>query len=761
MYVLGFLMLFASLVDAEAAKDVYSKEKCPAGSEFVGKAPPKGFDRHCELSDGRRNGPTANWFSDGKIQEHGYWRVDKKTGLWETWYEDGVKKTSCEYDGGEPDGLCETWYPNGEKESTTGRKGGLRHGDYNVYYETGQIMESVLYEEDRMTGLWREWYPNGKKRSEAQYVQGIRSGTWRSFNMSGVVTETGFFDSDWRSGKWEYFDDEGSRKQSGQFRNDQRVGLWTNYYPKSVTKRSKGPFVQDEEHGPWAFYDHAGKVTDFVYYEEGERIVEVSLLKSGGVESVGCKKIDDVIDLGGESPLNWPRTPAEDSSDPDFAERLSGGWVYDTQGDFSPLDELDRFECLVTACGMTEQDVLCDEVEAVRKYLSVFLELLGQNDSGDEYPLLTRGHLQPFDEATVIPALSWLLQASPGDIVAFGEASGGKEAAMAAEHSLARNLLPIESWNAYVQGTMRPACSGFVEATGGDDSLWPEVLSAKELWETEDELVRTVLSPQVSRSGIFDSGELPALRVDGTVSDWIRDWPLTVTGDDDESLGDRRKHARLLRTVVVVRVCAEHLGSSFGTKYLKSTYSRFRDSSSSGWGFVRLVDQLLEDLPSAERTVGGLWQVHWRWSKENGYLWTLPEYIDRATKWLGRDWRTGALDGLSKEGVERICESAPYPDLCVKKWGQLLDHERAQTQSLTTPDAEVLLRSNSRGTVRCSGETFSFDGDIRFTVEGYQLPAACLVEIGGKKKVFQVYGGGEIRCDAGASVTDCDRSVVP
>jgi antitoxin component YwqK of YwqJK toxin-antitoxin module len=761
MYVLGILMGFASLIDAHAAKDVYSKEKCPSGSVVVGKAPPKGFERHCELPDGRRNGPTASWFSDGQVEEHGYWRADKKHGLWETWYEDGVKKSSCELQDGQRDGLCETWFPNGNKENSTTLKKGLRHGEFKAYYDSGQVLEAALYEEDRLTGMWREWYPNGEKRFEAEYVQGIRSGNWRSFNMSGVATETGFFESDWRSGKWAFFYDDGSKKQSGEFRHDQRVGLWTNYYPKTAIKRSKGPYVQDKEQGPWAYYDEAGDVKEFVYYEKGDRVVEVSLAKSGAVKGVECTRIDDRIAVEDDSPLNWPRTPASESSDPDLRERLADGYVYDTQGDFSPLDELDRFECLATACSMTKQAALCDEVEAVRSYLRVSLELVGESDSAELHPLIERGHLQPIDEATVIPTLSWLLQALPGDRATFGESAGGGEAAMAAEHALARNLLPRESWDAYVEGTMKPACNSFVEATGGDESLWPEVLSAKELWETEDEMVRTVLSPKVSRTGIFDTNELPALTVNGTVSDWIGEWPVAVTGDHEEGRLERQQHARLMRTTVLVRVCAGHLGSSFGTKYLQSTYARFRNSSSSGWGFVRLVYQLLEGLPSAERTVGGLWQVHWAWSRKNGYEWTLPEYIDRATKWLGKDWRESALGGVSADEVGGICESAPYPGLCEKKWTQLLEDELAQTQSLTTPDADVVLRSSSRGTVRCSGEALAFDGEIRFVVAGYQLPATCLVDIGGERQVFQVYGGGEIRCNEGNSGVECDRAVVP
>jgi antitoxin component YwqK of YwqJK toxin-antitoxin module len=760
MHALSFVLLLVTLGDAEAAKDNFSKEKCPSGSELAGKGPPKGFDRYCQLSDGQRNGPMASWYPNGNVEEHGYWRSDKKTGLWENWYQDGLQKSSCEYQNGQRHGVCKTWYPNGQLEVTTTLRGGLKHGEHKVFYDTGQIMEAAVYADDRLTGIWREWYPSGQKRSEAQYVQGIRSGTWRAFNMQGVVTEFGYFDADWRSGRWEYFFDDGLPKQTGQYRHDLRVGDWIDYYPGSGMLRSKGAFIEGDEHGPWAYYDKAGAVTEYVYYEEGDRIVEVALGAGGSIEEVRCGRLDETIDIGGETVLGWPRMPAENSADEDLSERLAGGWVYDMTGSFSALEELDRFECLATACGMTKRDLLCEEVESVRTYLSVSLELVSRGDVADEPPLIALGQLKPIDEATVIPVLNWLLQASPGETVDFGRESGGHTSAMAAEHSLARNLLPKSEWDAYFQGTMRPACEAFVEATGGEESLWPEVLSAKELWQTEDELVRTVLTPQASRSGIYDTRDLPALNVKGSVSDWIREWPIRAVEADDEVNRGRREHNRLLRTVVLVRVCADSLGSSFGTKYLKAAYGRFRDSSSSGWGFVRLVDQLLEGLPSAERTVGGLWQVHWKWSKENGYVWSLPEYIDRATRWLGNDWRSRALAGVNDDEVATICATAPYPELCAKKWAQLLELEHAHTAA-NTPAANVILRSGSRGSVRCSGDALAFDGDLTFTVEGYQLPATCLVDIDGDRQVFQVYGSGEIQCDKSEAGVYCDRVVIP
>jgi hypothetical protein len=77
-------------------------------------------------------------------------------------------------------------------------------------------------------------------------------------------------------------------------------------------------------------------------------------------------------------------------------------------------------------------------------------------------------------------------------------------------------------------------------------------------------------------------------------------------------------------------------------------------------------------------------------------------------------------------------------------------------------DVKVQLRSTGRGNVRnCTESTTPFDGLRGFVVEGYKLPAVCLVEIDGARGVFTVNGSGDITCDKQGTSVICDKAAVP
>lgn len=76
--------------------------------------------------------------------------------------------------------------------------------------------------------------------------------------------------------------------------------------------------------------------------------------------------------------------------------------------------------------------------------------------------------------------------------------------------------------------------------------------------------------------------------------------------------------------------------------------------------------------------------------------------------------------------------------------------------------AKVTIKSVAGGSVSgCSGGKVDFVGTRAFTIEGYLLPATCLVTIDGARGVFQVYGSGEVTCDKQGTVVVCDKQQVP
>ncbi|HHO51375.1 MAG TPA: hypothetical protein ENK18_10985 [Deltaproteobacteria bacterium] len=77
-------------------------------------------------------------------------------------------------------------------------------------------------------------------------------------------------------------------------------------------------------------------------------------------------------------------------------------------------------------------------------------------------------------------------------------------------------------------------------------------------------------------------------------------------------------------------------------------------------------------------------------------------------------------------------------------------------------NARVQLSSGGRGVVSgCTSSSLNFDGRRAFQVEGYRLPATCLITIDGARGVFQVHGSGDISCDKQGADVLCDKNQVP
>ena len=527
----------------------------------MGRAPPKEFKRECQLPDGRKHGGATEWFENGSVKAHIDWHLNQMHGFLKTWYEDGTPRKSCGYDQGRLDGACETWYPNGTKEGVVTYEAGLRNGTSSFWYDTGVLQEKAEYLEDRLEGTWTEYFPNGKKRFEADYVGGMRDGVWRTFNLQGVTVEQGTYESDWKMGSWVQFYDDGNAKSAGQFKNDQRIGEWVQYYPDGETLKSRGSFVRDREMGHWTYFDKSGNVSQYVEFVDGEQDVSVRVGRQGGTFDVTCA---DGSELGGdgETLLGWPRVLSSESERIELADLLADSWVYELANNVSAVDEVTRARCLDVACQLTGDPTMCAEISAVKKYLAASLASLVKPVDGagkDGYPLIAIGELDAPDDASTVPTLAWLATAMPGEQVAFGQEEGGYVALMADEHVFAKNLVPRE-WSDYRKKLLEPACTAFSEATLTDESVWPEVLSARELWEVSDEMVRTVLAPPSANRDVRISGDMPALNLRASLPDWIRSWPSTRAGADDEVNRDARRHARLLRSVVVF----EHLCRCFG-----------------------------------------------------------------------------------------------------------------------------------------------------------------------------------------------------
>ena len=85
------------------------------------------------------------------------------------------------------------------------------------------------------------------------------------------------------------------------------------------------------------------------------------------------------------------------------------------------------------------------------------------------------------------------------------------------------------------------------------------------------------------------------------------------------------------------------------------------------------------------------------------------------------------------------------------------------TSSAPTPEpapaagpAMITFSSPEPGKLTCGSKRVPFDGDsVKVSFESYQLPANCLVAIGGAMEVFQVTGSGNVRCTKSGKTINC------
>ena len=69
-------------------------------------------------------------------------------------------------------------------------------------------------------------------------------------------------------------------------------------------------------------------------------------------------------------------------------------------------------------------------------------------------------------------------------------------------------------------------------------------------------------------------------------------------------------------------------------------------------------------------------------------------------------------------------------------------------------------KSSGAGFVRYGGNSVPFDKRASLKFESWEIPVTCLVEIDGKRGVFQVYGSGSVTCNAAGDEVTCDPAMV-
>ena len=86
-----------------------------------------------------RNGTYKTWYSNGQLEQEGFYTNDNRTGTFTVWHENGQMASTGEYRDGQPDGTWVYWYDNGQKSAVGRYVNGALVGDWRWWDEQGKL----------------------------------------------------------------------------------------------------------------------------------------------------------------------------------------------------------------------------------------------------------------------------------------------------------------------------------------------------------------------------------------------------------------------------------------------------------------------------------------------------------------------------------------------------------------------------------------------------------------------------------------------
>ena len=116
------------------------------------------------------------------------------TGIYVEKYPTGTKKTEMSLVNGRKEGLTQIYYSNGVVNELRMYKNNLMHGTWVTWNEKGINTAEANYANDIKNGKWYIWDEQGIMRYDMTYFNGRKAGAWRMFDEHGILTATKEFD---------------------------------------------------------------------------------------------------------------------------------------------------------------------------------------------------------------------------------------------------------------------------------------------------------------------------------------------------------------------------------------------------------------------------------------------------------------------------------------------------------------------------------------------------------------------------------------
>lgn len=205
----------------------------------------------------------------------------------------GLASQGCLVDG-KPEGIWETYHANGALKSKGGRENHLLEGLWSFYDEQGVLQRTVEYREDQRTGWEVVFGTEGQTLERVPFVANRKQGEATYHHRSGAVQKRIPFDQDEEHGLGLEYAEDGRLiarldYYRGHLRGIERInrydelglrtGMWVLFHPQGGVQE-EGPYLRDQRHGVFKFYDAKGDLMRLERYAYGEPIApdETTLL---------------------------------------------------------------------------------------------------------------------------------------------------------------------------------------------------------------------------------------------------------------------------------------------------------------------------------------------------------------------------------------------------------------------------------------------------------------------------------------------------
>ncbi len=180
------------------------------------------------------------YFNDeyqGRIAKKGFYKDNKKNGLWEIYYKNGNLKSQITYKDNRQYGEVKIFYENGSPKEEGYWKINKWVGEYKYYYDNGQIKYHWFFDENgKRTGFQEYYYDNGVKQIEGEWKQGKESGQIKEYYANGNLQKVSTFSEGTLNGQVvEYYSDGQIKSKSVYVSGKIDINQSYAYQPKQNT----------------------------------------------------------------------------------------------------------------------------------------------------------------------------------------------------------------------------------------------------------------------------------------------------------------------------------------------------------------------------------------------------------------------------------------------------------------------------------------------------------------------------------------------